>query len=191
MRTCAVVRKVVLTVWLSFIMPWAIVVPLPWLGMLKALAVVMGKCTDLLLCHIPFHSEGRVFGRTGGFSTRWLKGCSVQSQRSICPRALAKHALGGHIHPIQCTLNIQTYSSGSKEFMTSNGWKTIVCLCVRPEEWFTDSRHNVRHLAGLCEVSFSLQWMFSPTGYWTCCSLCSAAGSTKDATVIIGSYHRT
>lgn len=96
------------------------------------LALDMGKRTDLLVCHIPFHGKSN-FWHERGVSARWLKGLSVQSQRSVRPRR-------GNVHPssyVKIHILVQTYMCGSKDSVASN---TIVFwVCVWGREWMTDS----------------------------------------------------
>lgn len=102
-----------------------------WLLMLMVLALAMGKWTDLLVCHIPSHSESS-FWQERWFSARW----PGVAQFSLSGRSVHTYLHKVYSHTVTTThkaflwnLCIQTYISGSKfrVLRTSNSWKTIVC----------------------------------------------------------------
>lgn len=151
----------------------------------------MGKRTDLLVCHIPFHSErGFLAGVVVFRQVTWRLFSSVSVvglSKSTCTHVPYTHPSCETIVYLK-HINIYFWLKGH----TVHNFKHLEnhCLCLRVCEawrmvhWPYMDRHNVRYLAGLYKVIYSLQWVFSPAGYWTCCSLCVAAGPTKDSTVI-------
>lgn len=115
---------------ITFLIMWRFVVQLLWLLMLMVLALAMGKWTDLLVCHIPFHSEYS-FWQEHWFSARWPR----VAQFSLSGRSVHTplHKVYSHTvtttHKSFCETCIQTYFwLKIWLFRTSNAWKNPVCV---------------------------------------------------------------